>query len=119
MFSRLSALPLVLLSACTSDRSVPPPDVACSLTREELKARREQLIPGLMARAEKSVDLETGKRLTFDYEAGLLSELAAVIDRERVCCSFLRFEITVAPDGGAITLEITGPPGTRELLRGL
>jgi len=30
--------------------------------------------------------------------------------------SVLSFTITVSPDGGPITLDLTGPPGTREFL---
>ena len=32
------------------------------------------------------------------------------------CCPFLRFVVTAEPNGGPIYLEVTGPPGTRELL---
>ena len=46
----------------------------------------------------------------------ILATIAQTIDAERQCCRFLRFSITVEPDGGPITLELTGPPGTREFL---
>jgi hypothetical protein len=42
-----------------------------------------------------------------------------VLERERTCCSFLRFQIIAEPENGPIILEVTGPPGTRELLRSL
>ena len=35
------------------------------------------------------------------------------------CCLFLRFVITVEPDGGAVSLELSGTPGTREFIAGL
>jgi len=39
-----------------------------------------------------------------------------VIDAERRCCPFLRFVVGTEPDGGSITLEVTGPPGTVQFL---
>ena len=45
--------------------------------------------------------------------------VARVVDAERACCRFLRFTITVEPDDGAITLEVTGPPGTGDFLAAL
>ena len=39
-----------------------------------------------------------------------------MIDAERQCCRFLRFQVTVERDEGPIVLDVTGPPGTREFL---
>jgi hypothetical protein len=40
-----------------------------------------------------------------------------IIDSERSCCSFLRFQLTAEPATGPVTFDETGPPGTREVLR--
>ena len=37
----------------------------------------------------------------------------------RQCCRFLRFELTITPDSGPMTLVVAGPTGTREFLEGL
>jgi hypothetical protein len=42
-----------------------------------------------------------------------------VIETERQCCRFLRFQLTVESDEHTIWLEFTGPPGTREFLAGM
>jgi hypothetical protein len=91
--------------------------IACTLTPSELSSRRSQLLPGLIARAEEVTDVENGLRLRFRSVPGLLAELAGAIDQERTCCSFLRFQVAAEPGTGPITLEVTGPPGTREMLR--
>jgi hypothetical protein len=95
------------------------PLVACNLPPEELRNRRDELLPGLLKRAEQVVDLENGLRFHFAACPGLLGELAIIIEQEQVCCSFLRFQISIEPGAGAITLEVTGPAGTREMLRSL
>jgi hypothetical protein len=48
-----------------------------------------------------------------------LTAIAQTIDAERQCCRFLTFTVTVEPDGGPISLAVTGPPGTREFLDAL
>jgi hypothetical protein len=59
------------------------------------------------------------RRAHFAACPGLLSELARIIEQEQVCCTFLRFQISIEPGVDAITLEVTGPAGTREMLRDL
>ena len=41
------------------------------------------------------------------------------MDQERDCCTFLRFALQAEPHAGPVTLEVTGPAGTGEMLRGL
>jgi hypothetical protein len=44
------------------------------------------------------------------------SKVTQTVEAERHCCRFLRFTITVEPDEGEITLDLSGPPGTREFV---
>lgn len=118
----------LFLLGCTStpieknEKSSTPLDsseIACALTPDQLKDRRDQLLPGLFKRAIEVKDLEHGVRMKFESREGLLADLAKIIEQERSCCSFLRFQIIVEPGSGPITFEVTGPAGTRELLRSL
>ena len=93
--------------------------IACTLGPAALKARREDLLGGLVRRAEQRLDIADGYRVRFAPDDGLLPTIAAVVNVERQCCRFLRFHVTVEPDGGPIWLEFTGPPGTREFLDGM
>jgi hypothetical protein len=93
--------------------------IACTLGPEAVKARRDDLIGGLVRRADQRLDLPDGYRVRFASGADLLPEIARVIGIERQCCRFLTFQLTIEPDGGPIWLEFTGPPGTREFLAGL
>ena len=93
--------------------------VACALTPEQLDERREQLLPGLIERAKEVIEIENGVQLRFESSPGLLADIVKVVDQERRCCTFLRFQVTAEPDNGPILFEVTGPPGTRELLRSL
>jgi hypothetical protein len=93
--------------------------IVCTLTPDALRQRREQLLPGLVRRAETCDLLSTGVRLRYAASADVLNDIVKMIEAERECCRFLRFELSVAPDLGPITLEVTGPAGTTEFLASL
>ena len=63
--------------------------------------------------------MPNGLRLRFAAKPGLLAELARIIEQEQTCCSFLQFHIAVEAGNGPITFDVTGPSGTREMLRAL
>jgi hypothetical protein len=93
--------------------------IFCTLTPAALKARREGLLSELLRLAQAHEELPQGHRLRFAATDDMLSNIARAIDAERQCCRFLRFSITVEPDGGPISLELSGPPGTREFVSAL
>ena len=93
--------------------------IACELTPAELAARREGLLPGLLDQAQERMNLSNGLRFSFAPSSEFLRAAVQTIDAERQCCRFLKFELTVEPDGGQMRLEITGPPGTAEFLNTL
>jgi hypothetical protein len=115
-FIAITAL-LALVSCSTQPMNSTP--IACTLSRDELSQKREELLPGLLKRAEKVSNLSNGLRLHFTATPGLLADLTRVIEQERTCCKFLRFRIAVEPSDGPITFDVTGPPGTRDMLRSL
>jgi hypothetical protein len=93
--------------------------IMCTLTPVALKARREGLLSNSLKRAQSHEELTHGHRLEFTPADDMLAVIAQTIEAERKCCRFLRFSITVEPDGGPISLELTGPPGTREFVSAL
>jgi hypothetical protein len=91
--------------------------VVCALTPAALVTRKAALLPGLVGRAQSREETPTGMRVRLPADS--LSAICEVVDAERQCCRFLRFDITVEADGGPIWLEVAGPPGTREFLSAL
>jgi hypothetical protein len=105
---------LLVLAACSSTQTMSKSNApTCSLSPEQLKQRRQALIPSLLKRADQVTDLDNRLRLRFEHKPGLLTDIAKVIDQERDCCSFLKFQLAVEPSGGPITFEVTGPSGTK------
>jgi hypothetical protein len=90
--------------------------LACTLSPAELRSQRDDLLPGLVATALQRVRLPHGIRLVFGATAKRLRQLYAVQQLEKRCCAFLEFRIDLAPGGGVLTLDVTGPEGTEEFL---
>ena len=74
---------------------MPELPVACTLTPDALRARREGLLMDLVRRAEHREELPEGLRLQFAPSGETLLLIAQAVDAERHCCRFLRFGITV------------------------
>ena len=90
--------------------------LACTLTSPELRARRGQVLEFLRRHRRETYPVQNGYRLRFEAQPDVLVEIASLIDVERQCCAFLRFQLTVEPADGPVWLELTGPAGTREFL---
>ena len=93
--------------------------VACSLTPDAIRARKAQLLPGLVARATGRESIPHGLRLQFAASSENLQAITSTIDAERQCCPFLRFDLAVEPDRGSLWLTMSGPDGTAEFLDAL
>jgi hypothetical protein len=93
--------------------------IACALDPISLEARRDSLLPVLVREAAARTALPKGLRLTFTPTPEIPMAIARVIEAERHCCRFLRFQVTVEPAEGPIVLEVTGPPGTGAFLQQL
>ena len=90
--------------------------IACTLLPDDLARRRAELLPGLIRRARSQELIDNGYRYTFVASGECLTAIATMIDAERQCCRFLRFQLTVESNDGPLCLDVTGPPGTQEFL---
>ena len=95
---------------------MPDLPIVCTLQPGELNARAAQLLPGVGAAARARHAIENGFRFEFQADGDVLASLARMIDAERQCCQFLRFQLTVEAAGGPVVLDVTGPPGSQEFL---
>jgi hypothetical protein len=84
-----------------------------------LRERQDGALNALCERATELRETASGYSLRFPASDEILDELVQVIQMERKCCSFLRFALVVTPGDGPVWLELTGPEGTKELLRGI
>lgn len=97
----------------------PGSPIVCTLTPDEILARRASLLPGLAARAVERSQTADGYRLRFEATPGIVQTIADTVDAERLCCRFLRFDLHVGSDCGPIDLVVSGPDGTKAFLTAL
>ena len=90
--------------------------IACSLDTPALARRQSELRAGLLSEAESVERLADGYRWQFGHAPDLFQRLGSIVDGERQCCRFLRFQIHGGHDRGRVTLEVTGPAGTADFL---
>jgi hypothetical protein len=93
--------------------------IMCTLGPGALTARKAGLLAGVARLSMQTVKIAGGYWFEFGPEAETPGVVSYMIDAERHCCRFLRFALTVEPDGGPIRLEITGPKGTQEFVEAL
>jgi hypothetical protein len=51
------------------------------------------------------------------FHAGAFEAVARFVENERRCCPFMNFYLSVVRESGPLWLRMTGPAGTREVLR--
>jgi len=67
--------------------------VACTLNPEALATRRQGLLAELLGRADAHEELADGHRWSFAATGDVLAMILRVVEAERRCCRFLRFQI--------------------------
>lgn len=58
--------------------------------------------------------LENGVELTF--AASDLKDVARFVELERHCCPFMNFDLSIPNESAPLSLRMTGPAGTREVI---
>jgi hypothetical protein len=100
-----------------SDETLTVP-VACNpqaLSAEDWAEHRATSLRLFGELREATEELEDG--YAFRFPAAVLPLAAAFVERERRCCPFFRFHLTVPPAAAAITLRITGSPEAKAVIR--
>lgn len=93
--------------------------VACQLSDNEFQERRSGLLAKVRDLVQEIKSLDSGYALRFESTDEILEELTRLIQLERNCCQFLKFNLRVLPEQGPIWLELSGPDGTKEFLDSL
>jgi hypothetical protein len=88
--------------------------IACSLNASDLRARLDEI--GALGR-DALLSTDAGGTMRFRADKATRERLAAIIDAEATCCSFLRFEL--ADEGDTLTLTITAPAGAEPVAHDL
>ena len=93
--------------------------VACNLTSEELRTRETSLLAEFKCAVTTIEELPDGYAFRVPGEKRSLELVAQLLIAERECCPFLTFQIMAEPQMGPLTIQITGPDGSKEFLKSI
>jgi hypothetical protein len=91
--------------------------VACCLSDEELRTREATLLAEFKSALIATEELADGFLFRISGDKKRIAVVMNLIMAERECCPFLKFELVAEPGMGPVTLRMTGPPGTKEIIK--
>ena len=93
--------------------------LSCDLSALSLaqRKRHSELIRYVLSEPLSLKELAEGYELSFKNEAEVFLKIAEWVVLERVCCPFLSFSLPLDRGDGPIRVLITGPAGTKDVLK--
>jgi hypothetical protein len=76
-----------------------------------------QVMHGLTQKIESVRQIDNGYEFGLPNQTEIITRIAQFIAKERLCCPFLDFTLTVQSNNGPVSLRLTGPAGIHEYLR--
>ena len=98
------------------DRFDDPPTV-CSLTTAEFRDREATLLAQFRSVVIETEELQEGYAFRLPGDRQSIGLIAELIVAERECCPFLTFELTAQSNMGPVSVRVTGPAGTKDILK--
>lgn len=92
--------------------------VACTLSAAELRARGEDVVAPLFARAQRMEETPDGYCFAFPAQAGGVRDLLEFILSERDCCPFFTFELAFPSPHESVWLTLRGGENVKEFVAG-
>ena len=90
--------------------------IACTLSAPELREREKTVLKSFGAQVRRVEARPDGYTIQVAATDEGLAAAMALIQVERLCCPFLRFDLAVEAGAGPVRLALTGPPGVKEFL---
>jgi hypothetical protein len=96
-----------------------PLAIACTPQHVPVEQRPQwvSLAKEVYAAVEEVAELADGYALRLPSDAATLVRTAQYMSLDRLCCQFLRFELSAEPGVGPLWLRLTGPEGAKEAVR--
>ena len=89
----------------------------CALTEPDLLERKKNLKEKIFSKVLRKEELSNGYVYYFEYEELLLDEVLEFNQKEKACCPFFKFDISILPFDHGLALQISGSEEVVEILR--
>ena len=83
---------------------------------EERKAHQE-IGRKIFHAVQQIKELRNGYALRLSADSSMLTMVAQFIEKERLCCPFMKFTVEVEEEHGPLWMNITGRKGAKEFIR--
>jgi hypothetical protein len=93
--------------------------IACTLDEAALRQRRAEIRAGIARQVAVTLELSDGLAFGFPASPALRAELDEFVAFERACCGFADFQVRAGPEADRLWLEVRGPEGTADFVRGM
>ena len=93
--------------------------IACDLgaLSPAQRSREQILLAEFRATFRHPQEMAEGFSVLVSAEPIVLARLGEFLALERLCCPFLRFDLSISTGRGPVTLHVYGGPGTKQFLR--
>src|SRR5713101_9924386 len=91
--------------------------VICRLTDSEFRKREATLLAQFKRAVIATEELPDGYVFHVPGDKKSMGAAWEVIVAERECCPFLTFELTAQANMGPVSVRVTGPAGTKDILK--
>lgn len=92
-------------------------ELSCSLDTQALAERKEKIQKLFISKAEKIEETDTGYQFLFKDTDKLNEKLFDFIIKEKKCCPFFQYDLTILPYNEGITLTISGDAQVKDFLK--
>ena len=80
----------------------------CSLTDEDLLERKQVLKESVFSKVTRKEEKTNGFVYYFKDEEGLLNDALEFIQKEKSCCPFFKFDVSILPFDHGFAIQISG-----------
>ena len=91
--------------------------IQCALTEPALLERKKVLKEKIFSKVIRKEKLSNGVVYYFEYEELLLGEVLEFTQKEKACCPFFKFDISILPFDHGLALQISGSEEALEIIR--
>ena len=91
--------------------------LTCSLTSEELQHRLTLLRAEIFPNLKEKVELENGFIYYFEDKDELVFKILEFIGKEKQCCPFFKFDLSILPFKKGVALQISGSKEVKDFLQ--
>ncbi len=90
--------------------------ISYPFTKEAAESMREPLLAVVLDSIRSVQELDDGYMLNFGREPKVISQVAQLLQVERVINPFIRMSLVMESNDGPVKLELSGPAGTKDFL---